>query len=160
MIRKAQKEDLPALQKVYEAAKAYMDASGNPNQWAVGYPGPVLEEDLAKDQLYVVCGEDGTIHAGFVFALGDDPTYAVIENGAWTGEGPYGTIHRVGSDGTLKGVVPQCLNFCKGIIHYIRADTHHDNKTMQHQLEKCGFKPCGIIHVADGSPRIAYEYFA
>ena len=28
---------------------------------------------------------------------------------------------------------------------------------MQHLIEKNGFKRCGIIHIADGSPRIAYE---
>lgn len=28
---------------------------------------------------------------------------------------------------------------------------------MQHILEKNGFARCGIIHVADGTPRIAYQ---
>ena len=28
---------------------------------------------------------------------------------------------------------------------------------MQHVLESNGFTRCGIIHVADGSPRIAYQ---
>ena len=39
----------------------------------------------------------------------------------------------------------------------VRADTHADNKIMQHILEKNGFTKCGIIHVADGTPRIAYQ---
>ena len=29
--------------------------------------------------------------------------------------------------------------------------------TMQHLLESNGFVRCGIIHIADGSPRIAYQ---
>ena len=28
---------------------------------------------------------------------------------------------------------------------------------MQHLLEKNGFTPCGIIYVANGTPRIAYQ---
>ena len=39
----------------------------------------------------------------------------------------------------------------------MRADTHADNKVMQHLLESEGFTRCGIIHVADGTPRIAYQ---
>ena len=31
---------------------------------------------------------------------------------------------------------------------------------MQHLLEKNGFARCGIIHVADGSSRIAYQKMA
>ena len=31
------------------------------------------------------------------------------------------------------------------------------NKIMQHLLEENGFTKCGIIHVEDGTPRIAYQ---
>lgn len=160
MIRRAEKKDLPEILRVYHAAKAYMAKSGNPTQWEEGYPDCVLDRDLEKGQLYVLCGEGGTIHAAFVLALGAEPTYAVIEEGSWTSTAPYGTIHRLGSDGALKGVFTQCLDFCKGVIPYIRADTHRDNATMRHLFEKHGFVRRGIIHVYDGSPRIAYEYFA
>ena len=40
-------------------------------------------------------------------------------------------------------------------ISYI--DTHEKNKTMQHVVEKLGFKRCGIIYIEDGTPRIAYQ---
>ena len=160
MIRKAEMRDMDAVLRVYKAAKAYMVASGNPNQWEEGYPECVLDRDIQKGDLYVLCGDDGTIYAAFAFILGEDPTYAVIEEGAWTSGEPYGTIHRVGSDGTERGVFSKCLEFCKARSPYLRADTHHDNKTMQHVLEKYGFVPSGIIHIYDGSPRIAYEFFA
>ena len=45
-IRKAKKDDLLQIRNIYKAAKEYMDASGNPNQWAVGYP---PEEYLTED---------------------------------------------------------------------------------------------------------------
>lgn len=160
MIRKAVGEDLPAIRRVYRAAKAYMVKSGNPRQWEEGYPDCVLDRDLEKGQLYVLCDAGGGIHAAFVLALGEEPTYAVIEDGAWTSSAPYGTIHRLGSDGETKGVFSQCLDFCRAVCPYLRADTHHDNTTMQHLLEKHGFVRRGIIHVYDGSPRIAYEFFA
>ncbi len=33
----------------------------------------------------------------------------------------------------------------------LRADTHADNKIMQHLLEKNGFTRCGVIHVAESA---------
>lgn len=160
MIRKAEKTDLDAILKVYRAAKAYMVASGNPTQWEEGYPDCVLDRDIEGGNLYVLCDKTGAVHAAFAFILGEEPDYAVIEEGSWTSSAPYGTIHRLGSDGAVKGVFTQCLDFCKGLSPYIRADTHHDNKTMQHLFEKHGFTRRGVIRIYDGSPRIAYEYFA
>ena len=49
------------------------------------------------------------------------------------------------------------VQFCEQSINHLRIDTHNDNKIMQHVIEKNGFKRCGIIHVNDGSERIAYE---
>ena len=42
-------------------------------------------------------------------------------------------------------------------IPSIRVDTHEDNIGMQKLLEKCGFEKCGIIHLENGDPRVAYE---
>ena len=39
----------------------------------------------------------------------------------------------------------------------LRCDTHADNATMQHTLEKNGYIRCGTIYLADGAPRIGYE---
>ena len=92
----------------------------------------------------------------FAFILGDDPTYARIE-GAWKSDASYGTIHRIASDGEVKGIFAAAIAFCKTRSAHLRIDTHADNKTMRHAIEKAGFKECGIIRVADGTPRIAYE---
>lgn len=157
MVRKARIEDLDALLAVYAAARQYMSRNGNPSQWGNGYPErALLEADIQSGWLYVF-ERDGTVHGAFAFIVGDDPTYAVIENGRWFDEAPYGTIHRLAGDGMEQGLFAQCLAFCREIIPNIRADTHHDNRTMQHILEKNGFVRCGMIHVADGSPRIAYQ---
>ena len=55
-----------------------------------------------------------------------------------------------------KAVLDWSMEHCQSL----RADTHADNKIMQHLLEKNGFTRCGVIHVADGSPRFAYQKLA
>lgn len=52
------------------------------------------------------------------------------------------------------------MEFCKGRWGNLRIDTHADNHTMQHLIQKHGFQKCGIVYVEDGTPRIAYQYLA
>ncbi len=93
-----------------------------------------------------------------MFEIAADPTYAVIEDGAWISDEPYGVIHRVANNGTIKGMFSEVFGFCHQKINHLRIDTHDDNKIMQHVVEKHGFQRCGIIHLQNGDPRIAYEY--
>ena len=132
MIRLAQFSDLDVLEKVYAAARAFMRASGNMLQWVDGYPQrKLLEEDIQKKQLFVI-EENGAVHGVFAFILGSDPTYAYIENGQWPNDKPYGTIHRIGTDGTIHGAVKMARDFALQQVDEVRADTHADNKPMQH----------------------------
>ena len=39
----------------------------------------------------------------------------------------------------------------------IRIDTHRDNIIMQHNLAKHGFTYCGIIFLANGDERLAFQ---
>ena len=157
MIRLAREEDLNAILAVYEAARRYMRENGNPTQWGESYPErAMLEEDIRRRQLYVD-EQEGAIHGAFAFILGEDPTYAYIEDGTWLNDAPYGTIHRVAGDGTVRGTFDRCLAFCKGRSGELRIDTHRDNLTMQHLIERSGFARCGIVYMEDGSPRIAYQ---
>ena len=155
-IRRAGSADLERILEIYAFARRYMIENGNPTQWGDGYPEKaVLEEDIRKERLYAV--EDGTgIHGVFVFTVWEDPTYDRIWDGSWESDMPYGVIHRVASDGS-GGIFSACLKFCEGQISHLRIDTHDDNFPMQHVVEKHGFRRRGIIRVADGSPRIAYE---
>jgi ribosomal protein S18 acetylase RimI-like enzyme len=161
LIRSATTGDLPQIRKIYDAAKAYMDTSGNPNQWPVGYPPEdYLRQDIELSQLYV-CEEDDILYGVFLFAVMEDPTYGYID-GAWMNDEPYGVIHRIASDGERRGIFKNVLEFCKEKmavrnIKNLRIDTHADNKTMQHLVEKYDFKRCGIIYLGNGSPRIAYQ---
>ncbi len=158
IIRKAKDSDLNSILRVYEIAREYMRQNGNPNQWGTDKPPrEMLVEDIKKGELFVGENADGSIPFVFAFILGDDPTYAYIEDGKWLSDEPYGTIHRIASDGSIKGTVKLAVDYCKNIISNIRIDTHHDNKTMQHVVEKIGFIKCGIIYIEDGTPRIAYQ---
>lgn len=156
-IRPAQAGDLAAIRQVYAAARRFMVENGNPSQWGDGFPPQeLLETDLREGRLYVMM-QGERVCAAFVLALGEDPTYREIEQGEWLSDSRYGTIHRLASDGSCQGVFERCVAFCREQWPHLRVDTHQDNRVMRHLIERAGFRRCGIIHVADGSPRIAYE---
>lgn len=157
-IRKSTLADLPRMLEIYAYARDFMAKTGNPHQWGDGGnpKKEVLEDDIEKGVSYVVEHEEHIVGV-FAMIIGDDPTYGYIEKGAWLNDETYGAIHRVAGDGSTKGVLKKCVEFCGTQIDNLRIDTHHDNVVMQNAIKKCGFEECGIIYVADGSPRIAYQ---
>ncbi|MBQ0037316.1 MAG: N-acetyltransferase [Clostridiales bacterium] len=157
MVRTATIGDLPRILEVYAAARQYMRNHGNTVQWGgKDRPESKLENDIRLGQLYVL--EDDGICAVFAFIVGDDPTYAVIEGGTWRSDTEYGTLHRLGSDGTHRGVMAEVFRWMSTQIDHIRVDTHESNLTMQRAVERCGFQRRGIIYVPDGTPRLAYDW--
>ena len=158
MFRGATRSDLPEILKIYARARETMAAAGNPAQWGTSFPPEeLLKEDIDSNRLFVYL-VNGELEAVFAFILGPDPTYAVIEDGQWLNDTlPYGTIHRLASAGKRKGVATDVITWCLEHCESLRADTHVDNKAMRHILEETGFTRCGVIHVADGSPRFAYQ---
>ncbi len=105
------------------------------------------------------CGGENpeVIEAVFMYDVREDPTYAVIEDGAWPNDRPYGVLHRIASSGRKKGVASFCMQWCFAQCGNLRCDTHDDNKVMQHVMRKNGFEYCGRIYVEDGSPRVAFQ---
>lgn len=157
-VRKSEEKDIPRIMEIYGIAQEYMIAHGNPSQWGHFYPKEeLIREDIRQGISYVVCEEE-EIHGVFALCGGEDPTYLKIYEGSWLNDEPYLTIHRTASDGRVHGVVRCVSEFAKGLSDNVRIDTHHNNKTMQSQVLKAGFTPCGIIYVDDGSPRIAYHW--
>lgn len=155
MIRRATEADLPEMRRVFDAARAYMAAQGNPNQWEPGYPtDEVLRGDMARGGLHVLTDDTG-IYGAFAFLTGDDPTYAEID-GAWLSDRPYATIHRVASDGTHRGVFAEVMAFAMAMQPHLRIDTHALNLPMQRQIERFGFRYCGVIQCRNGA-RMAFE---
>lgn len=165
MIRKAKREDATELFGIYEIAKGYMRKTGNPNQWGSQYP-PREEfmKEIDDGVIYVLEREnpkEGQKVLYGVFELLDmpDPTYAYIE-GSWKSDTPYGTIHRVASDGSEKGVFSTIVTYARERHNHLRIDTHEQNLTMQHVIRKHGFEYCGTIYLANGDARRAYEWVA
>ena len=111
MIRKAQMNDLEEICKIYTLARQFMIQTGNPNQWKDGYPEKkLLAEDIQSQQLYVY--ETNQIHGVFALIIGEDPTYAYMEQGHWLDDSTYGTIPRIASDGTMPGFFTKVVDFC------------------------------------------------
>ena len=159
-IRKSTENDYQELLKIYAQARAFMAEHGNPNQWGTNKPSAEQVLQDIKDGCSYVCEEDGEILTVFFYKLGDDPTYAKIYKGSWPNPGtsyPYGVVHRIASTGKRKGSASFCLNWALEQYHCLRIDTHHDNIVMQNLLKKNGFQYCGIIHLEDGDPRLAYQ---
>jgi hypothetical protein len=158
-VRRSNMEDIPAMMDLYAQARVFMRENGNLNQWDENYPSrELLEKDIAFGNSYIVEDDEKNLAATFAFIKGEDPTYYGIENGAWLNHEPYGTIHRLAGNTSYHGIASGCISWCKSQIGNLRADTHEDNKIMQHLLEKNGFVRCGIIHLANGAPRIAYQF--
>ena len=157
-IRPTTYADIEALMAIFAHARAQMIADGNPSQWGDGYAShEQLESDIQRGVSYVI-EHNGQPCATFVFIIGKDPTYAYIEDGNWLDDTlPYGTIHRIASNGQQRGIFPFVFNWCSAQCPNIRIDTHQDNTRMIHLIEQAQFTRCGIIYTRDNSPRIAYQ---
>ena len=157
-IRPTTYADLDALTAIFAYARAQMAADGNPTQWGDGYPTrEQLEEDIQRSMSYII-EHKGVPCATFVFIIGADTTYQYIEDGQWLDDTlPYGTIHRIASNGQRRGIFRTVLDWCSAQCSNIRIDTHLDNTRMIHLIEKAGFTHCGTIYTRENSPREAYQ---
>ena len=157
-VRPAQNADIPGIMAVLEAARGIMRASGNIGQWVNGYPSEdVIADDIAHGHGYVV-EDGGVLEAYFAFIPSPEPTYARIIGGAWLDDAqPYHVVHRIGSTPGSHGVFEAIMSFCFSRDPNIRIDTHRDNLIMQHCILKAGFSYCGIIYLASGDERLAYQ---
>lgn len=156
-IRPTTMNDLESVQTIYTAARKFMRQNGNQVQWVNGYPSEkLLIEDIQTGISYV-CEDEGLIVGTFAFILGKDPTYAQIYDGNWLNEEMYGVVHRLGALPSAKGVGTFCLEWCFDQMPNIRIDTHEANIPMQNLLMKLGYQKCGVIYVADGTPRVAFQ---
>ena len=161
-IRHSTPQDLDRMMEIYAHARSFMAAHGNPNQWGPTQwpPRELIEQDIREGHSYVCVGDDGRVAGTFYFIQGMDvePTYRNITDGVWLDDGPYGVVHRVAGDGSVRGVGAFCLNWAFDQCGHMRIDTHGDNAVMQRLLGKLGFIHCGTIHVEeDAFPRLAYE---
>jgi len=157
IIRNAVNADIEHIMPIIDAARQIMRQSGNTQQWIRGYPSQeVIAADISNHVGYVVETDDGIV-AYFAFMSGPEPTYADIYNGAWLNNEPYYVIHRLASLPDVYGIFDNVIDWALLHTSTLRIDTHQDNTIMQHLLRKRGFAYCGIIYLASGDPRMAYQ---
>lgn len=160
IIRHAQPQELDVIMQIFEAAKAYMYSVGNTSQWGADYPPrQLIADEIASGNFYVVEHEGAPV-AVFSFDVAVEPTYATIDDGAWQYDEPYGVVHRMASNGRVKGIADYCFAWCKSRHHYLRVDTHRDNATMLQAIRRQGFVRSGIITLSrNGDTRLAFEWY-
>lgn len=157
-IREARTSDMAEIMRVMDAAKKIMRQSGNMHQWADSYPSEdVITTDMERGGAFVV-EHDGCIAGYFAFLPSPEPTYDRIYEGQWVDDSlPYHVIHRIASRPDVHGVFGCIMEFCLAREPNIRIDTHRDNRIMQHNIAKHGFTYCGIIYLASGDERLAFQ---
>lgn len=157
-VREATPTDVAEIMKVMDAAKKIMRQSGNMHQWDNGYPSEaVILSDMEKDGGFVV-EDDGKLVGYFAFLPSPEPTYARIYEGEWLDDTqPYHVVHRIASYPDAHGIFSSIMDFCFSRDSNIRIDTHRDNTIMQHNIAKHGFTYCGIIYLASGDERLAFQ---
>ncbi|MFA6871839.1 MAG: GNAT family N-acetyltransferase [Bacteroidaceae bacterium] len=156
-------EHIPAILRIVSEAQQQLRELGA-NQWQNGYPNrATILEDISRGYSFVyTCNEE--VIATLAFCTDREPTYDAIKGEWLSTSSSYGTIHRMCVDNRYKGqhiagqlfalVEQQCQT---QKLQFLRVDTHKSNRPMLKVIERQGFTYCGIIHVTDGSERLAFE---
>lgn len=157
-VRPANISDLQSIMTILDAAKSIMRSDGNTEQWSGAYPSvEVILHDIENSYGYVIT-DSSRVVAYFAFIPSPEPTYACIYNGAWLDDTlPYHVIHRIASFPEAHGIFSTIMDWSFSQDRNIRIDTHRANRIMQHNLLKHGFTYCGIIYLASGDERLAYQ---
>ena len=156
-VQKAKIDDIDIIMNVFDAAKLFMRKTGNDKQWIDGYPSREIILNNIRDESFYVCLYEQQIVGVFFFKIGEEITYNKIYDGEWLNDKPYGVVHRIASNGTRSKISDFCLQWCIEKCKNIRIDTHRDNIVMQNVLKRNGYKQCGIIYLANGAERIAFQ---
>lgn len=157
MIRKATENDIQAVLAIFDKAKDIMRSDGNSTQWGDGYPDAgIVRTDISIGGAHII-EQDGKPVAYFALLPSPEPTYSSID-GKWLDDSsPYHVVHRIASIPESHGVFREIIEYALSVSGNLRIDTHRDNRIMRHVIGKAGFSYCGVIVLADGSERLAYQ---
>lgn len=161
IFRTAAESDADAVSGIYDYAREGFRISGIP-QWQEGIPNKeTFLEDVRYSSSFVIEYE-GKIAATAQFIL-YEPVYDKLYEGTWEGKS-YVAVHRVAVAGDYRrmGLAGRLLMEAEKYAvslgrEAVRIDTHEKNSKMRSMLEKNGFTKRGVVYLADGSPRFAYE---
>lgn len=170
-IRKTVVSDIDAVMSLFDKARKTM-AELRIDQWQDGYPFKEdILQDIEREESYVLTDNEEIIGT-FMLMKRKEPTYEKIYDGAWLTPdfSPYATVHRVtvapekrasfAGVGASKYIVDYIKEYAakENLSGGIKIDTHRGNVAMRKMLEKNGFKYCGVIYLADGNERVAYQF--
>lgn len=154
IIRRANLQDLSHIMPLFDRAREFMRANGNPKQWTTYPTEEILREDIAREECFVMESAGG-IEGVFVMSFRPDEDYELPEAGFVPGE--YASLHRLASAGRQKGIFSAMLTFAQERAERLLADTHADNLIIQKLLEKNGFQRRGEL-VRHGERFPTYEW--
>ncbi len=164
-ITKTTKKDIDRVMVILGEARQSIGKLGI-DQWQYGYPSrDIIKDDVDRGFSYVVREEaDGEIFATFCLKEDKEPTYDKIYEGEWLTNEDSFALHRIAicnakrGKGMASSIIEFIVQKCRdNKIHSLKVDTHKGNIPMRKMLEKHGFVCCGIIHLATGEERVAYE---
>ena len=156
--RLATEDDVPVIMRLVDEARGIMRSCGNVNQWIDGYPSEeTIKHDIEHGHCYLCVDESGEVLASFAFIPGPEPTYKEIFEGDWQDDAPYHVVHRLASTAASHGIFNDVMDYCMAVAGNLRIDTHRDNVIMRHVIDRYGFTYCGIIYLANGDERLAYQ---
>jgi len=157
-IRPARESDMQAILGMIAHSRSVMRANGNDCQWGDGYPG---DDDVGEDigrGIGRMIVEAGRPIGYFALLRTPEPTYGYIAEGDWIDlRTPYCTLHRLAAAPGTHGIAEAAFAWAEGRCDSLRADTHRSNHIMLGILRKRGYCRCGVVYMADGSPREAYQ---
>lgn len=158
IIRPIDELEIAEANEIYEKAREFMRGAGNPHQWNSAYPGiSDIKRGMEGGTSYVCCEGDEVVATFHFETDADDPTYRRIFEGKWKNDLPYAVIHRIAVKYHGRGIIDFCFDECFKRFPNLKIDTHKDNIPMQKCLLRCGFEYCGIIYLANGEERMAYQ---
>ena len=162
-LKKALLDDISKIMMIISDAQAFLKQQGI-DQWQNNYPNfNTITNDIQCDHGYVLVVDNRILAYGAIIK-GIEPTYAKIDDGAWLNDDPYVVIHRIAVDSAHRGqkiascFIAETIKLAqKWEVNNIRIDTHKDNMIMQKMLNNNEFSYCGIIYLASGEQRLAYQ---
>ena len=151
IIRKANKNDLTSIMKVYLSCINGMIKHGI-TQWDNKYPNTkIIEQDIIAKTYYVFIEED-VIIAGINIDKKQDPAYLKIKWEDNTNQ--FLVIHRlaVKYNSWGKNTGKSLMKFAEELVvkkqlKSIRLDTYYDNKKAIKFYKKLGYKQLGFIYL-------------
>ena len=155
MIKRAQLKDLDVIMTMIDNGRSHIQTYNIP-QWINGYPSKeLITQDIENNRGYFLIDDNEIV--GYFVIIDYDPCYEKID-GQWFDNSSYIAVHRTVTKYFNSGLGSKMFDEIKKEYDHIRVDTHEGNISMNKCLLKNNFKYCGVIHLADGSPRNAYEY--